>query len=79
MRSLLLILLGLFLNAFPTFGMHNLRIPGVLQRIGLCYLFGGLFWLVTSRGTDVGESEGAGRFRANVPAIAAAMGGGRCW
>jgi predicted acyltransferase len=72
-RSLLLILLGLFLNGFPAFDMHNLRIPGVLQRIGLCYLFGGLLWLVTSREAEVDASDGADRFRANVPAIATAI------
>ena len=44
-RSTLLVAEGLFLDGFPVFDMHNLRIPGVLQRIGLCYLRGGLFTL----------------------------------
>ena len=44
-RSTLLVAVGLFLDGFPLFDMHNLRIPGVLQRIGLCYLRGGLFTL----------------------------------
>jgi predicted acyltransferase len=30
--------LGLFLNAFPWFDLAQLRVPGVLQRIALCYL-----------------------------------------
>jgi len=41
-RTLLLILFGLFLSAFPKFDFEHLRIPGVLQRIGLCYLFASL-------------------------------------
>ncbi|MDZ7372411.1 MAG: DUF5009 domain-containing protein [candidate division KSB1 bacterium] len=41
-RTLLLILFGLFLNAFPKFDFEHLRYPGVLQRIGLCYLMASL-------------------------------------
>jgi predicted acyltransferase len=40
-------LLGLLLNAFP-FTLDkpaNLRIPGVLQRIALCYFFAALIFL----------------------------------
>jgi predicted acyltransferase len=44
-RSISLIVLGLLLNGFPLYDLHNLRIPGVLQRIGLCYLGAGLFYL----------------------------------
>jgi predicted acyltransferase len=46
-RSALLILTGLFLHAFPKFDGSTLRIPGVLQRIGLCTLGIGLLdlWL----------------------------------
>lgn len=36
-RTGLLILLGLVLNALPSFDLGHLRIPGILQRIGLCY------------------------------------------
>lgn len=60
-RSLSLILLGLFLNGFPLFDLHNLRIPGVLQRIGLCYLLGGLLYLT------------AGRSRVKLPVLVAAI------
>jgi predicted acyltransferase len=38
-RSTILFVLGVFLNAFPLFNVHTFRIPGVLQRIALCYLF----------------------------------------
>lgn len=37
-RSAILFALGLFLNGFPIFHLSTLRIPGVLQRIALCYL-----------------------------------------
>jgi predicted acyltransferase len=37
-RSLILFGLGLFMAAFPRFHLGNLRIMGVLQRIGLVYL-----------------------------------------
>ena len=35
-RGVVILLLGLMLNAIPAFDWHNLRWPGVLQRIGLC-------------------------------------------
>ena len=37
-RAAILFLLGLFLTAFPHFELAGIRIPGVLQRIGVCYL-----------------------------------------
>lgn len=54
-RSAAIIAIGLFLNGFP-FGLafgHNfsfeaIRLPGVLQRIGLCYLFSGTILLFSS-------------------------------
>jgi len=36
-RTLLIFGLGIFLNGFPLFDWSALRIPGVLQRIALCY------------------------------------------
>jgi predicted acyltransferase len=45
-RSLLLIGLGLLLNAYPfAVAPEHLRLPGVLQRIGICYLLAGLMLL----------------------------------
>jgi len=44
-RAALLFALGLLLNAFPRFDLATLRIPGVLQRIGICYLFAALLAL----------------------------------
>jgi len=36
-RALLIFALGIFLNGFPLFDWSTLRIPGVLQRIAVCY------------------------------------------
>jgi predicted acyltransferase len=44
-RTIILFALGLFVNAFPTFELSTLRIPGVLQRIALCYFFASLIVL----------------------------------
>ncbi len=44
-RSALIFAIGLFLNGFPSFDFHTIRIMGVLQRIALCYLAGGLLYL----------------------------------
>jgi predicted acyltransferase len=37
-RSLILFALGLLLNGLPHYDLSTLRIPGVLQRIAICYL-----------------------------------------
>ena len=47
-RSVILFLLGLFLNGFPNFDFGSLRIPGVLQRISLVYLFSALIFIKTN-------------------------------
>ncbi|MGE0104672.1 MAG: acyltransferase family protein [Blastocatellales bacterium] len=49
-RSALIFLIGLILNGFPYQWMtpSELRIPGVLQRIALCYLFASIIYLTTS-------------------------------
>ena len=49
-RSLLIFAIGLFLNGFPDFDFSTIRIMGVLQRIALCYLAGGLLYLATFKG-----------------------------
>ena len=45
-RSAILFGLGLFMAAFPRFDILNVRIMGVLQRIGLVYLFAASAYLV---------------------------------
>ncbi len=37
-RGLIIIAIGVMLNAIPAFDWHTLRWPGVLQRIGLCII-----------------------------------------
>jgi predicted acyltransferase len=44
-RSAVIFLIGLFLNGFPNFDFSTIRIMGVLQRIALCYLAGGLLYI----------------------------------
>jgi len=48
-RTGLLVLLGIILNLFPHFNFPSMRIPGVLQRIGLCYLLAALSFLYMKR------------------------------
>jgi predicted acyltransferase len=47
-RSSTLFLLGLLLAAFPFFQLSTIRIPGVLQRIGVCFFFASIIYLFTS-------------------------------
>jgi predicted acyltransferase len=44
-RAATLFLLGVVVNGFPFFELEHLRIYGVLQRIAICYLVVGLFYL----------------------------------
>jgi predicted acyltransferase len=44
-RAVILFALGLFLAGFPSFDFATIRIPGVLQRIALCYLVAALLFL----------------------------------
>lgn len=44
-RSLILFALGLFLSGFPLYDLSSIRIPGVLQRIAICYFFAALIFL----------------------------------
>jgi predicted acyltransferase len=45
-RAVLLIVLGLLVNGFPAYDLHHLRLPGILQRIALCYATAALLYLV---------------------------------
>jgi predicted acyltransferase len=46
-RAGLIFLTGLFLNGFPYFDLATIRIPGVLQRIAVCYLIAAAIYLYT--------------------------------
>jgi len=48
-RAAVLFLLGVVVNGFPFFALDHLRYYGVLQRIAVCYLFVGLFYLIDQR------------------------------
>lgn len=48
-RSIVIFVIGLALNGFPDYNLHTIRIPGVLQRIALCYLCGAFLYLAVSR------------------------------
>jgi predicted acyltransferase len=44
-RAAILIVFGIIVNSFPYFEWVHMRFYGVLQRIGICYLVVGLFYL----------------------------------
>jgi predicted acyltransferase len=44
-RSAIIFALGLLLRLIPKFDLATMRIPGVLQRIALCYLFAALLYI----------------------------------
>jgi len=46
-RSLIIFGLGLVLAGFPYFNLETIRIPGVLQRIAVCYLVASIIFLST--------------------------------
>jgi predicted acyltransferase len=52
-RTLIIFALGLFLNGFPYFSLPELRIPGVLQRIAVCYFFASIIFLNTRVRTQI--------------------------
>jgi predicted acyltransferase len=64
-RSLIIFGLGLLLNGFPYYDLTTLRIPGVLQRIALCYLAAAIVFLKTRPSPSLplpqgGEGRGEG-------------------
>jgi predicted acyltransferase len=52
-RSLIIFALGLFLNGFPYFRLATIRIPGVLQRIAICYFIVALIFIKTRVRTQI--------------------------
>ncbi|MBC8030269.1 MAG: DUF5009 domain-containing protein [Pyrinomonadaceae bacterium] len=52
-RTLIIFALGIFLAGFPYFQFSTIRIPGVLQRIAVCYLFASIIFLNTKVRTQV--------------------------
>ncbi|RPI92439.1 MAG: DUF1624 domain-containing protein, partial [Spirochaetales bacterium] len=48
-RTIILLLLGFLLNLLPQFDFSTVRVPGVLQRLALCYLLASLVFLGSRR------------------------------
>ena len=48
-RAVILFVFGLVVNTFPHFHLQHMRFYGVLQRIAICYLMIGLFYLFDRR------------------------------
>jgi predicted acyltransferase len=46
-RTVIIFLLGEFLAGFPYFQLSTIRIPGVLQRIAICYFLASIIYLTT--------------------------------
>jgi predicted acyltransferase len=57
-RTLIIFAIGLFLNGFPYFGLAEYRIPGVLQRIAVCYFFASIIFLNTKVRTQIAITLG---------------------
>ena len=69
-RGAVMVALGLVVNAFPDFDVHTMRIPGILQRIGVCYAAGACLYLLAS---EVGVGRERRRRRSAVLATAAVL------
>ena len=67
-RTLALVALGFALNLLGDLSFAKVRIPGILQRIGLCYALGAGWVLVTARRRANGHAA------VNIAAVAAAIG-----
>ena len=52
-RTLIIFALGIFLAGFPYFNLSTIRIPGVLQRIAVCYLCASIIFLNTKVRTQI--------------------------
>ena len=48
-RAAILFVFGIIVNSFPLFALAHMRFYGVLQRIAVCYLVAGLFYLYDQR------------------------------
>ena len=68
-RGAVLVFLGLLLNAVPHFDLAHLRLPGVLQRIGVCYTAAALLFLALP-----GPEAGSRGRRREIVIGAAALG-----
>jgi len=56
-RAAIIFALGLFLAGYPRFNIERWRIPGVLQRIAICYLFAAAAYRATTRHGEGGTQR----------------------
>jgi len=54
-RALALVVIGVFINAYPVFDWSHLRLPGVLQRIGVAFAMVGWIVLLIARPNEDGK------------------------
>ncbi len=52
-RSIILFMLGLFLNGYPYLDLGSIRIMGILQRIAICYLIASIIFIFTRIRTQI--------------------------
>ena len=71
-RSVIIFAIGMFLHGFPYFQLSRIRIPGVLQRIAVCYLFAGFIVLMAGLGAGR-RADGSERAGRGVAAVAATI------
>jgi predicted acyltransferase len=57
-RTLIIFAIGLVLNGLPYFHLAEYRIPGVLQRIAICYFFASIIFLNTKVRTQIAITIG---------------------
>ena len=57
-RAAIIFGVGVLLNGFPFYHLATIRIPGVLQRIAVCYLIAGAIFLYTRFRTQVAITVG---------------------
>ncbi|RRA49845.1 DUF1624 domain-containing protein [Acidipila sp. EB88] len=53
-RAAVMVLIGLVLNALPSFHLYDLRYCGVMQRIGICYAIAGILYVYGGMGSVAG-------------------------
>jgi predicted acyltransferase len=72
-RGVKLILIGWFLSGFPFYHLATLRIPGVLQRIGLCYMFAALLYRALRQSVGTAGEESERRIGRAIAVVAAVL------
>jgi predicted acyltransferase len=71
-RAAIILGLGLFLSGFPHFDVTRWRIPGVLQRIAVCYLFAaGAYYIVRKDPRSAAQPLRAAGILAGLAAVLA--------